>query len=359
MRYSQGNRKRGAMSHSTWPSEQNCAIAQAAGVVGDWWSLLIVRDVTRGYRRFDELVSELGIARKVLTDRLHHLLTHGVLERQPYQQRPTRYEYRLTPRGQALLPVLVTLQDWGEQWLLGDGRPSATTTPRSSDAKRVRALVGTRVPVGLRLPSTSGDTLDPAESEAETTILFTYPGTGSLSPLPDNWSDIPGAAGCTLENRLFRDPLPPAVRCGLPTHRCPAATHLPRRRQRTAAPPHPRPELRPGGTRGALPRHGHSQCRRVGLDPREDQRTNDPTPITWLTDLFGQCSATVLDLCLDARIRLARVFPEDLRPHTSMVLPSYAPGRSASATLFSMDVDMWVMMIRPASSSLRCARRVW
>ncbi len=208
MRYSQGNRKRGAMSHSTWPSEQNCAIAQAAGVVGDWWSLLIVRDVTRGYRRFDELVSELGIARKVLTDRLHHLLTHGVLERQPYQQRPTRYEYRLTPRGQALLPVLVTLQDWGEQWLLGDGRPSATTTPRSSDAKRVRALVGTRVPVGLRLPSTSGDTLDPAESEAETTILFTYPGTGSLSPLPDNWSDIPGAAGCTLENRLFRDALP-------------------------------------------------------------------------------------------------------------------------------------------------------
>src|SRR6266508_2962344 len=176
MRYSRGNRKRGAMSHRTWPSEQNCAIAQAAGVVGDWWSLLIVRDVTRGYRRFDELVSELGIARKVLTDRLHHLLTHGVLERQPYQQRPTRYEYRLTPRGQALLPVLVTLQDWGEQWLLGDGRPTATTTPRSSDATRARALVGTRVPVGLRLPY--------------------------------SWSDIPGAAGCTLENRLFRDALP-------------------------------------------------------------------------------------------------------------------------------------------------------
>src|SRR6266511_2709856 len=132
MRYSQGNRKRGAMSHSTWPSEQNCAIAQAAGVVGDWWSRLIVRDVTRGYRRFDELVSELGIARKVLTDRLHHLLTHGVLERQPYQQRPTRYEYRLTPRGQALLPVLVTLQDWGEQWLLGDNHPTLQRRQASS-----------------------------------------------------------------------------------------------------------------------------------------------------------------------------------------------------------------------------------
>jgi DNA-binding HxlR family transcriptional regulator/peroxiredoxin len=196
------------VSHSTWVPEQSCAIAQAASVVGDWWSLLIVRDVARGYRRFDELVSELDIARKVLTARLRHLLAHDVLERVPYQQRPTRYEYRLTARGQALLPVLVTLQDWGEQWLLGDGRPSATTTPSSSGAKRVRALTGSRVPLGLRLPSTTGGPLDPAESEARTTVVFTYPATGILSPLPENWSDIPGAVGCTLENRLFRDALP-------------------------------------------------------------------------------------------------------------------------------------------------------
>src|SRR6266540_659138 len=165
MRYSRGNRKRGAMSHRTWPSEQNCAIAQAAGVVGDWWSLLIVRDVTRGYRRFDELVSELGIARKVLTDRLHHLLTHGVLERQPYQQRPTRYEYRLTPRGQALLPVLVTLQDWGEQWLLGDGRPSATTTPRSTDPSPTTGFGGRATPT-IRTGRRSDGVLNPTSGSS-------------------------------------------------------------------------------------------------------------------------------------------------------------------------------------------------
>jgi DNA-binding HxlR family transcriptional regulator/peroxiredoxin len=196
------------MSRNTWTPEQNCALAHAASVVGDWWSMLIVRDVARGLRRFDELVAELGIARKVLTDRLGHLVAHGVLERRPYQHSPTRYEYHLTARGRALLPALVTLQDWGEQWLLGDGRPSATTTPRSSDAKRVRALVGTQVPVGQPLPATTGEALDPADSEADTTVVFTYPATGIPGPLPDNWSDIPGTAGCTLENRLFRDALP-------------------------------------------------------------------------------------------------------------------------------------------------------
>ena len=98
-----------------------CAVAAATAVLGDRWSWLIVRDVARGRRRFDELVAELRISRKVLAERLRHLTGEGVLEPVPYQQRPPRSEYALTERGRALLPILVGLQDWGDRWVLGDG----------------------------------------------------------------------------------------------------------------------------------------------------------------------------------------------------------------------------------------------
>jgi DNA-binding HxlR family transcriptional regulator/peroxiredoxin len=203
------------MPRSTWTPEQNCAIAQAASVVGDWWSLLIVRDVARGHRRFDELVETLGISRKVLTERLTHLVAHEVLERRAYQRGPVRYEYHLTARGRALLPVLVGLQDWGDQWLLGGGGLSATTSPRSADARRVRALPGATVPEDLALPATTGQALDPVDAGARATVLFAYPATGIPTPLPEGWADIPGALGCTLENRLFRDAYPSFADAGV------------------------------------------------------------------------------------------------------------------------------------------------
>src|SRR5215471_9292986 len=78
---------------------QNCSIARALEVVGERWTLLIVRDVFLGKRRFDELQASLGIARNVLTDRLNRLVEQGILERVPYSERPERYEYRLTPKG--------------------------------------------------------------------------------------------------------------------------------------------------------------------------------------------------------------------------------------------------------------------
>jgi DNA-binding HxlR family transcriptional regulator len=93
------------------------AIARTLAVIGDRWTLLILRDVFRGRRRFDELRTELGIARPVLSDRLRKLVEAGLLEKVPYQQRPPRYEYRLTAMGLELSPALVALMRWGDRWL--------------------------------------------------------------------------------------------------------------------------------------------------------------------------------------------------------------------------------------------------
>lgn len=170
----------------------------ATGVLSDRWCWLVVRDIARGHRRFDELVAELGISRKVLAERLKHLVGQGVLERRPYSTTPPRHDYVLTPQGQALLPVLIGLQDWGDRWVLGSGEVTATSS-HGADDERVHALVGTRVP-DLTLPATIGD----GRVADGPTVLFAYPATGAPSPLPAGWDDIPGAAGCTLENRLFR-----------------------------------------------------------------------------------------------------------------------------------------------------------
>lgn len=181
-------------------------------MLADRWCWLVVRDVARGHRRFDDLVVELGISRKVLADRLRHLLDNGVLEQVAYQHNPVRYDYLLTPSGRALLPVLVGLQDWGDRWVLGHGEVTAIST-EGADEVRMHALVGTTLP-DLRLPATLGD----GSVVNGPTVLFAYPATGLPSPLPQGWSDVPGAAGCTLENRLFRDRFPEFTARGLAVH---------------------------------------------------------------------------------------------------------------------------------------------
>ncbi|MFI8420940.1 winged helix-turn-helix transcriptional regulator [Streptomyces sp. NPDC085479] len=181
-----------------------CAIAQAAAVVGDWWSLLLIRETARGHHRFDALQEQLGISRKVLTERLAHLVETGVLEKVPYQDRPVRHEYRLTESGRGLLPVLLSMQDWADRWVFGDGSLTGTADEASAEARRVADLTGERLP-RLELPGhRDGAPVDPVAGGAAT-VLFCYPATGAPSPLPDNWSDIPGTIGCTLENRLFRE----------------------------------------------------------------------------------------------------------------------------------------------------------
>ncbi|MEV1083619.1 winged helix-turn-helix transcriptional regulator [Streptomyces sp. NPDC050211] len=195
------------MARRTRLEDSTCAIAQALDVVGDWWTLLIVRDTARGVHRFDELQRELGLSRKVLTERLRLLVEADVLVRVPYQERPVRYEYRLTPRGLALLPVLVALQDWGDAWVLGDGSTTATAAEASVEARRVHELTGTRVPE-LRLVDDGGELLDPVAAESPFTVLYCFPGAyARADSYPPGWSEIPGAPGCTLESCAYRDRL--------------------------------------------------------------------------------------------------------------------------------------------------------
>ena len=92
-------------------------IERTLALVGDRWSILILRAAFRGIRRFDEFCADLGIARPILTRRLRKLVGAGLLTREPYQEHPARFEYRLTPAGLALSPVLVALVRWGDQHL--------------------------------------------------------------------------------------------------------------------------------------------------------------------------------------------------------------------------------------------------
>src|SRR6266508_3838561 len=96
---------------------QNCSVARALEVVGERWTLLIVRDAFLGLRRFDQFQESLGVARNVLTDRLNRLVEEGILERVRYSERPERYEYRLTRKGRELNLALTGLRQWGDKYL--------------------------------------------------------------------------------------------------------------------------------------------------------------------------------------------------------------------------------------------------
>jgi DNA-binding HxlR family transcriptional regulator len=92
----------------------DCSIARALDVIGEWWTLLVVRDVYFGVRRFDAIQENLGISRNILTDRLNTLVDQGVLERCPVER--GHHEYHLTDKGRALYPVLIALMQWGDRW---------------------------------------------------------------------------------------------------------------------------------------------------------------------------------------------------------------------------------------------------
>jgi DNA-binding HxlR family transcriptional regulator len=101
----------------------NCSVAQCLEVVGEWWSMLIIRDVFLGVNRFDEIQERLGISRNVLQQRLTHLVEADVLKKVPYQDNPVRYDYKLTERGRDLWPVLTAMRQWGDKWAAPDGPP--------------------------------------------------------------------------------------------------------------------------------------------------------------------------------------------------------------------------------------------
>jgi DNA-binding HxlR family transcriptional regulator len=102
--------------------DQDCGIARALEVLGDWWTLLIVREAFFGTRRFGDFQRTLGIARNILSQRLNQLVQHGVLETVDAGRYGTRFEYRLTEKGEDLLPVLTALREWGDRWIFGAER---------------------------------------------------------------------------------------------------------------------------------------------------------------------------------------------------------------------------------------------
>ena len=138
--------------------EVDCSVARALSVVGDRWTLLVLRDAFLGVRRFEDFRANTGASRPLLTERLGTLVEHDVLLRVRYQERPDRYEYRLTEKGAGLYPVIVSLLAWGDTWMTGEGGPPVqlrheacghTMTPRLTcpdcgegiDARGVRPVL--------------------------------------------------------------------------------------------------------------------------------------------------------------------------------------------------------------------------
>lgn len=101
----------------------DCSVAQCLEVIGEWWSMLIVRDAFLGVTRFDDFLERLGISRNILVQRLNSLVESGVLQRVPYSEHPPRNDYRLTDKGRDLWPVLTAMRQWGDRYSAPSGPP--------------------------------------------------------------------------------------------------------------------------------------------------------------------------------------------------------------------------------------------
>ena len=112
----------------------NCGVAQALEALGDWWTLLIVRDAFFGTRRFVEFEKSLGIAKNILSRRLAHLVEHGIFEHDGA-------EYRLTPKGDALLPLLTAMREWSDEWVFGKGAEPVIVKDRRTGRRLPRMRV--------------------------------------------------------------------------------------------------------------------------------------------------------------------------------------------------------------------------
>lgn len=101
----------------------HCSVAQCLEVVGEWWSILILRDAFLGVTRFDQFQERLGISRNILNHRLSRLVDEGIMAKIPYRDRPARYDYRLTDKGRDLWPVITAMRQWGDVYAAPQGPP--------------------------------------------------------------------------------------------------------------------------------------------------------------------------------------------------------------------------------------------
>ncbi len=135
----------------------DCSIARTVDMLGDWWTPMVVRSAFLGARRFDDFLTALGIPRNVLTERLRTLVDRGVLEKRLYNEHPPRYEYRLTEKGVALYPIIVSMLKWGDEWLdWGEDGPPIKLVDRETGEDVDPVLVDRR----------TGEPLDPRRTRA-------------------------------------------------------------------------------------------------------------------------------------------------------------------------------------------------
>lgn len=163
-------------------SIQECPVGRAVETVGEWWSILILRDAFQGATRFDEFSQSLGIAPNILSRRLAHLTERGMFVRRRYQERPPRYEYMLTDKARDFFPVIVALLAWGnkhlapkgESILLADRRNARPFDPIVVDATDLKpitlgntiAVPGRRASRGMRARLASLRAMNPAVAPA-------------------------------------------------------------------------------------------------------------------------------------------------------------------------------------------------
>jgi DNA-binding HxlR family transcriptional regulator len=118
-------------------ADMNCSVAQALEQVGEWWTLLILRDAFLGITRFEDFHERLGISRNILASRLDGLVEHGVLERRTYSEHPPRHDYVLTPKGRDLWKVVGALRQWGDRWIVGRGHEPVVTVHETCGKRSV------------------------------------------------------------------------------------------------------------------------------------------------------------------------------------------------------------------------------
>lgn len=129
-----------------------CAVAQALDQIGDWWTLLIVRDAFFGMTRFAEFQADLGISKAVLSDRLGRLVAHGILDKERLHEPGARYAYRLTRKGKDLWVVLTAMRLWADKWVYGEGG-EPLLAQEAGTGRTVRKLIATDadgVPIDMR-----------------------------------------------------------------------------------------------------------------------------------------------------------------------------------------------------------------